>query len=508
MFSKKLSTSSKQEQIVVEISDFSKGLSFKKDENVEKTNYCVNVYNFAYKKGTLTENYGLRNLQCPNYENKNLANMEQYEEFEHVNLTKAWLFKVYDEFYGGRVDKLLFFTDVKRLYFSRIITIAPYILEVSPKEYSEAPEFNYNLKLDGEDYNIFGSENLGVYRYDGAVEPVLCENLPSISSLCEFKGRLYGTTYGEKNFIYFHNNLNLLSWRATEDDFNGKIEMNDSRGKINRLIPFLDYLFVIRDYGISKISVSGTKNTHNIVHLSLLGHKIFENTVAICGDKMLMLTRQGISEFNGVWSELLDISVNEMLKDVDNSNAIGAFHAGKYYLACKLKFSDNQKVGCESEANVKNNALIVLDTQTLDFDIIRGIDCASLSPVQLDMMDKLAIVLNSGETKKVCELDNSGANFDVALKKEWTSPLTDLGYSNKIKHVRSFSIFTEFDILVTIFSEKDSKTFSVSGSSTLKKVKVNLKGKQIGLKISSETKKARVGNIKLFIDLLDYGFVE
>lgn len=508
MFSKKKQLKQEQKKIFVEISDFSKGLNFDKDENALDPNYCVNTFNFAYKNGVLTENYGLKNLQCPNYEDETLNDMKQYWENEVVNFKKVWMFKVYDEFYGGRVDKLLFYSDTQKLFFSRIITSIPLILEVSSKVYSEMPDFAFDLKIDGVDYNIFGSEKIGVYRYDGAVEPVVCENLPPISSICEFKGKLYGTTYGEKNLIYFHNNLNLLSWRATEDEFNGKIEMNDSRGKINKVIPFLDYLFAIRDYGISKISVLGKLGEHNVTHLSLSGYKIYENTVAICGDKMLMLTKQGIAEFNGVWSKVLDISVNEMLKNVENSAAVCAFHAGKYYLACKLNFRDEQKIGCESEENCKNNALIILDAQTLEFDILRGIDVASLCSIQLDKQDKIAIVLNCGQTTKICELDHSGVNFDVALKKEWTSPLTDFGYSNKIKHVRNFSIFTKYDVSVTIFSEKTSKTFVVKGKDTLSKIKVNLKGKQIGIKICTTEKQARVGNVKLEIELLDYGFVE
>ena len=121
-------------------------------------------------------------------------------------------------------------------------------------------------------------------------------------------------------------------------------------------------------------------------------------------------------------------------------------------------------------------------------------------------MDKIAIILNSQETKRVFELERNGKFFDSFSKKVWISPLTDLGYSNKIKFVRDFTVLSKFDAKITIFTEKESKTFSILGQKTLNKIRVNLKGKQIGIKIESVVDKAYIGNLKINIDLIDYGF--
>ena len=503
MIEKKSDTIIKPKKLVVKIEDFSKGINLDKDQNVLNPNYCVSVYNYALNKGALTESYGLKNLECPNYANDEINNMEQDWESTWVDLRNVWFYKMYDKY--GRADKLMFYGSDKGLYFSHIITESPSITGYFENKYAEKPTFCYNIKYNNVDYNLFGSENMGVYKVFNNKVPVLMENFPNLSSMCEDKEKLFGCGYGERNFVYYHTNKIFLGWTTTDED-SGKIEMNDERGKINRVIPFLGYVFAIRDYGISKIINYENKTDFDVVHLSLSGSKIYENTASICGDKMIYLSKDGLCSFNGVSSKILPISVNDMFINQNNDNAIGVFYSGKYYLACRLDFADNNKVGCENEANFKNNALLILNTETNKFEILRGLDIASMCAVQFNSMDKIAIILNSIQTQRVFELDKSGKLYNTILTKEWISPLTDLGYSDKIKFVRDLSVLSKFDAFVTIFTEKESRTFKILGSDMLNKIRVNVKGKQIGIKIKSVTDKAYIANLNLNIDLLEYGF--
>jgi len=509
MFYKKNEKAPSPKKLEVEITDFSKGLNFNKEENILNTNYSVNNYNFAFKKGVLTESYGFKTFTCPNYEDDTETDIVLSETItEPINFLSLWFYKVYNINYGGPIDKLLYYADTKGLYFNQIITIGPLIMRVYQMEFDENPTFTYNIKIDGADYNLFGSENMGVYKFNGGNGPVLMPNIPNISSLCEDKNKLFGTGYGEKNVIYFHNGNNVTEWTTTIDANNGIIEMNDTRGKINKVIPFLNYVFAIRDYGISKISHQEGKTKFEITHLSLSGNKIYEDTVCICKDKMLMLTKEGIISFNGVTTSVVNLGINEMLQNVNNDNAKAVFHSGKYYLACRVNFNDNKKVLCENEQGFKNNAIIVLDVETLNYDIIRGVDVKSMVSIKLNKLDKIAILLNNINRTNVLQFCDSGSYYNTPLNKEWVSPLTDLGYSNKIKFVRNLSLLSLYNCKVTIFSEKESKEFNVVGNNTLTKLKVNLKGKQIGIKIESTTPKAYISNIKLDIDLLDYGFTK
>ena len=505
MFYNKKYKTPKTENLTLEIKDFSKGLNFSCEENILKPYFSVNAYNYSFKKGVLTEGYGIKTLSVPNYNDDSFNEVFVNPDTPDVSFNKVWFYKIYDEEIGGRVDKLMYYADDQSLMFQRVLTPYPIIAKCFTITLPERPVFTYNYKLNDYDYNLICAESY-TKLYDGFVEPEDLPNAPKISSMCEDKGKMFCSTYGDRNCVYYHIGTNIRDWTTTEDLTNGKILMNDNRGKINKVIPFLGYVFVIRDFGISKISHYENKNTIDVSHLSLYGNKIYENTVAICGDKMLMLTKDGIASFNGVTSKILDLGLNEFLK-FNNDNAIGVFHSGKYYLACKLAFNDEEKIGCETLESFNNNALIVLDVNTLNYDIIRGIDILSMESVQFNKMDKVVMVLNN-KKDIIVELNNNGAFYDEPFKKEWNSPLTDLGYSNKIKLVKNVSLLSNYDCNLTIFTEKQSKTFKIKGSNTLNKIKVNLKGKQIGVKITSETKNSYISNLKFDIDLLDYEFTK
>lgn len=509
MFYTKKTKTPQVKSLSLEITDFSKGLNFNVEENILDPNYSVNFYNFSFKKGVLTEGYGFNVLTCPNYVNSETMEIFLNPSMETPEFVSVWFYKMYDEEQNGRIDKLLYYTEDKRLCFSRVMTEVPVISNCITITLPEKPTFTYNYKKDGYDYNLIGSENVGVKRYDGYIEPVLLGGIPNISSMCEDKGKLFCTVYGERNCIYYHVGNDVETWSPEEDDLNGKIELNDNRGKINKVISFLGYVFLIRDYGITKITNYENKLKFDIVNLSLSGNKIYENTAVLSGDKMLMLTKDGIAEFNGVSSKILDLGFNDLLIGVNNDEAKAVFHSGKYYLACKMNFNDNNLVGCEAlETTCKNNALIILDVENLSYDIIRGVDVSDMASVQLNKMDKITLVLNSLYRTLPLELNKNGKLLSTPFKKEWNSPLTDLGYSNKIKLIKDISLLSLYDAVITIFTEKESKTFKVKGTKTLNKFKVNLKGKQVGVKIESEAEKAYISNLKFNIDLLDYEFTK
>lgn len=504
MYYIKKSKNPKVQNITVDITDFSKGLNFNLEENILDPNYCVNAYNFAYKKGVLTEGYGFETLTIPNYEDDTYAEVFLNTNHPTPEFVSVWFYKMYDDEQGGRIDKLMYYAENTRMYFHRAMTIAPMINKFLEIMFPERPTFTYNYKFEGYDYNLIGSEQLGVVMFDGYIDPIKL-SCPNMSSLCEDKDKMFCTVYGDRNCIYYHVGTNIQEWTTESDEFNGKIEMNDNRGKINKVLSFLGYVFAIRDYGITKITNYEGKLKFDITHLGLYGNRIYENTTTICGDKIFMLTKDGIASFNGVTSKVLNIGVNELLKGVNNDNATAVFHSGKYYLACKINFNDDEKVGCESlEEGYENNALIILDVQTLDFDIVRGVDISGMESVQINKMDKITLVLNSIKRDLPLQLNSSGCFYEVPFKRVWNSPLTDLGYSNKIKLIKDVSLLSLYNLTLTIFTEKESKSFNILGTNTLHKIRVNLKGKQIGIKIESETEKAYVSNLKFNIDLLDY----
>ena len=62
---------------------------------------------------------------------------------------------------------------------------------------------------------------------------------------------------------------------------------------------------------------------------------------------------------------------------------------------------------------------------------------------------------------------------------------------------------SKYDCSLTVFTEKQSKTFNIKGSNVLSKFNVRLTGKQIGFKIESTQQNAFVSNLMLDVDLME-----
>ena len=371
-----------------------------------------------------------------------------------------------------------------------------------------SPPSTMNYKINGRDHICMCNETDGIYAWDAIESPKKITTAPNASSMCYHDGRIFATVDGDRSIIRYTANAEMsdISWATSLEDKNGgKIEFND-KSKVNKVISFLGYLYAFKDFGITKIRADKNSLDFDVTELGISGNKIYENTISVCGDKIFMLTKDGIASFNGVTNTILNLGINKYFKDVANS----CFHAGKYYLACRLNFDDDEIVGCESLASeevvIKNNALIILDVESLDYEVVRGVDICCLTSLQHETMDKVAICMNNWKLNQLIQTNKKGSFYSNILKKVWDSPLTDLGYSNKIKLVKSFSLLSKYDCEVSIYTEKTVKKFKVKGKSTINKFKVNLKGKQIGIKITSQSEKCYISNLKLDIDLLDYGY--
>lgn len=512
MFYKKTSNNFKTKNLQISIDDFSKGLNFSVSENILNPNYSVNSYNFSFNKGALTESYGFKALTAPESNSNDTTFLVPVMPLEKddLQLVDTWYFKFFHPTYNQRRDKLIVLGIDNQIYFMNLIEEYPSIDGYNLYTLSERPTCIMNYKINDADYNVICSESDGIIIWDGINTPQKMTSAPKASSICVHDGRIFCTVDGDRSYIRYTSGdqLNIQGFMASAADENGgKIVFGDN-SKVNKVLSFMGYLYAFKDFGIAKITTYKDSVDFDIKNLSNSGNKIYEKTICICGDKIFMLTKDGITSFNGVSSELLNIEVNKLFDGVINPYAIACFHSGKYYLACRLNFQDGETVGCEalSGVTIKNNAVIVIDVETLKYEVVRGVDLSSLTSIQYETMDKIVICSNNWKVNQLIEFDRSGKFYNNVLKKVWNSPLTDLGYSDKVKLVKSFSVLSYYDCKITIYTENKEKTYNVVGKKTMNKIRVNLKGKQVGIKIESVSEKAYISNLKLDIDLLDYAY--
>jgi len=484
------------------ISNFAEGIDATTDENVAEFDKAVNSYNFEYKNGALVESIGFEELTLPYYNDEGSVEeivTYQLDENKSHEFVKIAHFKTFDLLTQKREDDLFIIAKDNIPSFTRLITRASIFGHLRGIFPTECPKMsNYH---DGErDCLLFYSDSDRVYSYNAQYAPVQFSNVPLIHDFCEFSGKVVAIPSGERLSIRAES-TNLLQWTDQLTSASKILNFDSDRGYLNKLLTFNGYLFAIRDFGISRID-----NSYTISHLLCSGSRMYANTACICGNRGLILGKDGIYEFSNISAQKLNLKINRLITGVSNQYAVASFRNGVYYLACRLNFGDNKQIGCESGA-YKNNALISFDTQTNKYSICRGIDIIDLCTIQYNSADKLLACFNGEHASKIGQLTTNGKVFNTSETKFWSSPLTDLGYSNKIKYVKEISLLSLYDVKICVFSESESREFNIKGSNIISRVPVRIKGKQIGISITSTAEKAYISNLKLITNLIDNEYV-
>lgn len=252
----------------------------------------------------------------------------------------------------------------------------------------------------------------------------------NITSLCVCDNYLYGTCDSDKVRVYYTDTLkveNLQESAANSKSF----RLLDDRGDCLKVISFKDYVFVIREYGITKAYMTSSGNI-SITQLYRSPSKIFENTVSVCGDNIIFLTRKGLVEFNGISCDVIETDIDKYLIDVNNQNAFASSVGNKYYLVCNIRFDDGEVVGVESDV-FDNNAIVCLNIDDYSTTILRGIDVSGMVAITDDNTEKICITLNGENKKVISELSFDGEYLGSGTyKKMFTNELL---LSEKIENI-------------------------------------------------------------------------
>ena len=59
------------------------------------------------------------------------------------------------------------------------------------------------------------------------------------------------------------------------------------------------------DFGITKIRTYDNSEEINVTHLFVSGNKIYKDSICVCGDRIIMLTKDGLYEFDGISTKRL-----------------------------------------------------------------------------------------------------------------------------------------------------------------------------------------------------------
>lgn len=492
IYSEKLPKNNKS-TLRVKFSDFSKGINTKVNENILPLNYAVNTYNYSYNSGALKEGLGIKSLEIPiGSTTKSMILPSSVNK-----VLKFWFYRRYDNVNNKFSPLMMIYCDDKKLYYGRLDTLDNEFRETG-LEFDVEP-IGMNYRLDGVDSFLCCVPNgIGVYSNTKCL--IYTENVPSITSAALHAGRLFATTGGDQSQLWFSDDLNPTNWNVNEFD-GGYIELTDDRGTLKKVIESNNYLYVIREYGISRVSGWGMQSDFNVKNLYLTTGKLYYNSAILCGRIIMMLCRDGIYYFNGEEMNKLQLGLDKYFENTDNSNAVGAFLDNKYYLACRLNYNDNVVVGCENSDYI-NNTLLEYDFNNGDLNLLRGVDICSLTAFQTEDFSKLITCFNGENSTLIGELTHDGKVFNQITEKVWTSPLTDMGYTTYKKVIKAICLNSLQDVTIVLNADGKDYTYLGKGDKKPIRIPINIAANRFSITFKTNTQTCEISNPVLEVALI------
>lgn len=479
-------------------SDFSNGMNSEVDEHLLPLRYAKNTYNFDFNNGALKTGLGLAYPHISfNYENLNDKKTINYPE--GLDVLGVWVYKQYNHNFKAYNNLLIFYCSDKHMYINYLYTASPLMFRLEGMTFDKCPSV-INYKVNGVDSVLISTPENGLYIWNSASPVTFVSSAPVMTSMCLHYERLFATGSLDRRSLWFSDDMNPANWNLSLTE-GGFIQMLDDKGTLNKVVSFDDYLYVFREYGISRVVAYANQTEFSVRHLYTSSNKIYKNTIAVCGDRIMFLATDGIYSFNGITTTKLSLGIENLINININNQAIGAYYDGCYYLACKMSFPDDEAIGCE-EGEYKNNVLLEVNLKTWTINILRGADIYNLQSISDEVENSLFACVKHEGLVKLAKVDKSGQIFSQPTKKVWRAPSVDFNAPTRKKLVKEISLITKSDITIEVGIDGKKKIISLKGKKHSQSVYPNVSGRFIDINFISEQAEAEISNPQVVIGVL------
>lgn len=447
---------------------------------------AVNCYNCNGNNGSLVHNGGF----------------EQYTEvIEGVTYTLSppqgksfadgWYYKRWDNLTNKKDDRLVFLLDDGSLCYFKTENISlglSYIENIFLSGEISAQCYRLNdsdiLLLSGENTPLTVVEGDSAYTISAA---------PAASSMCIHYERLFVTA---DNALWFSDDLDPTNWSVSLDQA-GYIQFADSKGVPLKAVSYQDYLYIFREYGITRLSAYAEQEDFAVTEVCSLASRIIASTVTVCGENILFLTEEGLYTFDGV-------SVSRTLPQFDGSwlyspSAAAAFCKGRYMLSCNMDYGDGEQIAGEAQG-CDNNTFLTMRIQDGELKIVRNCGVKKIIPTYKGQSDAIMLFCE-GIHKGAGRLCEQNLFFNSPMQSCYAFAKTDLGYPDKEKFIEK--ILLECEDEVTLEVNLDGKPFCylLRGSDKAQKVNIKEKAALIELVVRSQSDAFKVRPLMLFFSV-------
>ncbi len=399
-------------------------------------------YNFIMGK-TLQSSYGIREFEIP------------YSTKDHIttpgnvsHIMDLTCFKQYYETTGSDLYRILLYGDDNKLYTHQMFGSTYVFYYLYSLTFESAPiilPFRYD---DVDAIIMADTEKVMVWKPN--VTPYTLSDAPVISSMCINDEVLFCTVAFPSYKIWYNKSLNLENLGEESSD-SGYISLDDDLGRAVKVVTYNEYVYVFRDYGITKISVYKDEMSMNEVYRT--STMIYGDSVSSCGNLIVFATADGIYYFNGSSVYKCDIDIDKLISSLDNCSATSL--GENYYIALKMDFGDDNAVLYEQN-DYTNNAILIVNMNDFSYQIIRGIDVLKLKPLITKTLEAVLVTFNQGEILKIGEMFEESSYFDTPMPKHWEKK--DIFENSTNKLITKLSVIASAN--TTFCLTLDDKEFS------------------------------------------------
>lgn len=119
-----------------------------------------------------------------------------------------------------------------------------------------------------------------------------------MTSMCVHAERIFATVSGEQNKVWFSADFNPENWKVSGDGA-GYIDFDDEGGKVIKVVKFLNYVYIFRDFGVERLTAFGAQTDFSVSKIYTASARIYPDTIVPLGDSIVFLTEEGLKCLDG-----------------------------------------------------------------------------------------------------------------------------------------------------------------------------------------------------------------
>ncbi len=456
----------KTKHVKIPLSNLSAGVKYDEDSTLAISD-CVRMYNFDFTTNALRGFISFTRLKSvslttgeqtltPIIEDACYKKLMFKRVYNKTNSKYMYLGFVYDD--GTKTVKQFSIDDY----------LMGYILTVDSAE-DFVSMFEY--AFEGEEMFVIGLAS-GTSKIMTLDSSTSVSSFSAITHMCKLNDRYFIVQYDNPLAIVCIDDMDIRKWDGTPV---ATITFDNCTGGIKELFTLGDYMYAMMDNVIMKITYFQATKEMFYATVAQTNTKMIEETLVFNGSLAYFITSEGLNVFNGRTCEHFTCDLDKMLPKSDFAHATASVLNGKCYVAFNYDFDDGKMVGCETWESFINNVVVEINLQNGTCQIMRGIDVLSLKTAETPLFSKIIAIFNGNFQNIIGELSFNGEMLsNECLPCEYVSSYCDVDGTQEYKKLHKISLETETDMVITIKTNKEEKSFPVLAKEEVQDVIVDM----------------------------------